>query len=375
MGIVIQPYTEEHVPEVRLFNQRLLEGGAPSDFQFPASSVPRWLPKLDGRRVYNEFFLAIDDAKAVRGTYVLKTQDFSIRGTVHTIGYYHHPFSEGIVNKTYARVGLQTLMNALRTQPLMYCLGMGGYDRPLPQMLIAMGWSHCLIPFYFKVIRAKAFLQNLQLLQSDNRKRLAANIAAVSGLGSFGINAYQRWKAMQAPRVTVPRYEPVPEFGSWAETVWQQSRGEYAMLAVRDLEAVQVLYPADNTRLYKLQVFLRNEPGGWAVVADTQMRDHPQYGNMRVGHIIDSLARPEDAGSVMTAATRFLADRGVDMIMSNQSHAAWITALESNGFLQGPSNFIFATSKKLTGILGPLEQTVTQVHINRGDGDGLYQYL
>jgi hypothetical protein len=77
----------------------------------------------------------------------------------------------------------------------------------------------------------------------------------------------------------------------------------------------------------------------------------------------------------MAAATRFLADRGVDMIMSNQSHAAWVTALESNGFLQGPSNFIFATSKKLTGILGALEQTVTQVHINRGDGDGLYQYL
>lgn len=374
MAIAIEPYVEDHIPEVKLFNRRLAEGGAPPDFRFPESPVPRWIPKVDGRKVYNEFFLALENGK-VRGTYVLKTQEFAFRETIRTVGYYHHPFSEGLVHKAYSRVGVQTLLNALQKQPLMYCLGMGGYDRPLPQMLIAMGWSHCLIPFYFKVVRAKAFLRNLQVLQSDSRKRLLANAATFTGLGPVAIGAYRMWKSLPFVFRTAPQYDLVPEFTEWTQRLWERSRTEYAMVAVRDPEALRVLYPAANKKLLKLRVSLRNEPVGWAVVADTQMREHPQYGNMRVGHLIDCLAESVHADAVVNAATRFLTEQGVDMVMSNQSHSAWRSALQSNGYFKGPSNFVFATSKKLTEVLGPAGEIVSQIHMNRGDGDGLYQYL
>jgi hypothetical protein len=102
---------------------------------------PRWLPRTAESRIYNEFFVAVDDG-IVRGGYALKTQDFFFPdGQIRSIGYYHHPLSEGIVNKSHAMVGTLLLRDAMQRAPLLYCLGMGGYDRPLPQMLIRLGWA------------------------------------------------------------------------------------------------------------------------------------------------------------------------------------------------------------------------------------------
>jgi len=40
--------------------------------------------------------------------------------------------------------------------------------------------------------------------------------------------------------------------------------------------------------------------------------------------------------------------------------------LRRSGFLEGPSNFIFAAAKKLAA----LSSAFDEFHINRGDGDG-----
>ncbi len=109
---------------------------------------------------------------------------------------------------------------------------------------------------------------------------------------------------------------------------------------------------------------------GWLVLLDTSMRQNKYFGNLRVGSIVDCLALPEHAFEVTHAATRLLEQRGVDLIVSNQSHAAWSTALRRAGFLAGPSNFIFAASKELAEVLRPFDVTMPETHINRGDGDG-----
>jgi len=73
---------------------------------------------------------------------------------------------------------------------------------------------------------------------------------------------------------------------------------------------------------------------------------------------------------VMRAAADCLADRGVDLIICNQAHGAWTVALRTAGFLAGPSNFIFGTSKPLQAGLSPLEPALGRPYIMRGDGDG-----
>ena len=74
------------------------------------------------------------------------------------------------------------------------------------------------------------------------------------------------------------------------------------------------------------------------------MQDHKQFGDMRVGTIVDCLAPPADAPAVMRAAAALLEARGVDLIISNQLHAAWSNALVHAGFLRGPSNYLLALS-------------------------------
>jgi hypothetical protein len=92
---------------------------------------------------------------------------------------------------------------------------------------------------------------------------------------------------------------------------------------------------------------------------------------MRVGSIVDCWAEPENALPVIQAAASALADLGMDLIVSNQSHRLWAEGFEQAGFLSSESNFIFAASKPLSALLQPFAETHTRMHFTRSDGDGL----
>jgi hypothetical protein len=98
------------------------------------------------------------------------------------------------------------------------------------------------------------------------------------------------------------------------------------------------------------------------------MQDHKQFGDMRVGTIVDSLGPPESAGAIVGAAASLLERRGVDLIVSNQLHSAWSRALLESGFRTGPSNYLLALSPAFAQAVGGANHD--QFHINRGDGDG-----
>jgi len=372
MAISIQPYREEHVPAMKEFNSRLREGGAAEEYSFPESAVLPWLPASGDSSIYNNAYVALDGS-TVRGAFEIKHQPFSLRGDVCSLGYYHHPLSEGIVNRAWTQVGLQMMMAALRTQPLLYALGMGGYERPLPRMLMAMKWSHMLVPFRFKVHHPARFLRQIQRLRTSTSRRWVANLAAASGTGWLAIEGMQWRGRTRATRGL--SFAIVEQLPGWADELWNACRNLYGLIAVRDLKSLAVLYPRANRRILRVEVTRGSMPIGWAVVADVQKNAHPEYGDMRVGYILDGLAHPENAGAVIAAATSVLEERGVDMIQSNQSHSAWVSALDQAGFLKRPSNFIFAAAPKLASKLEPFEATVAASHFNRSDGDGLYQYV
>src|SRR5205085_3455005 len=101
-------------------------------------------------------FLVVDGVN-VRGGYTLRAQDFSIAGQIRRVAHYRLPLSEGLVDKAYIGVGALMLRHALSQWPLLFALGMGGLDRPLPRMLQALGWSLKPVGFYFKVLNAPSF--------------------------------------------------------------------------------------------------------------------------------------------------------------------------------------------------------------------------
>jgi len=165
----------------------------------------------------------------------------------------------------------------------------------------------------------------------------------------------------------------VPEFARWADPLWERARALYAMTAVRDSESLRTLYPAANRKFTRLKVSRDGVAIGWAVVAEQKKK--PRYGDLRVGCVLDCFADPADGTPVVQAAVRALERRGMDLIVSNQSHAGWGDGFRRSGFLTGPSNFIFAASKSLAGLLAPFEEKGRLIHVTRADGDGLYQYV
>jgi hypothetical protein len=278
--------------------------------------------------------------------------------------------SEGIINNNYRQVGVQLLRDAIEKQPILYGLGMGGYDQVITRMLSAARWSMLAVPFYFRVVHPGAFLKNLTYLRQQVVMARAIDAARLTGLGWLAISAYQAAHRDRSRRDPSVAAEPVSDFSDWADEVWRRSRDEYGLTAVRDLATMRILYPASETRFIRLLVTRRAEPIGWAVVLDTALSNHKYFGDMRLGSIASCFGAPSDAVSVVAAAKAFLQSRGVDLIVSNHCHAAWCQAFRQTGFLQGPSNFILAISRDLTKLVESEGVRREDFHFNRGDGDG-----
>ena len=353
MPIVIQPFTEAWSAAVREFNSRLRAGGC-DEFVFPETPE-------SGRHE----FLVLDEGR-VRGGYILRAQDFSFGGQIRQVAHYRLPLSEGVIDKTYLGVGALMLRHALAQQPLLFALGMGGLDRPLPRMLQATGWSLRSVGFYFKVLRPARFLRNIRPLRKTAVRRTFMDLAAWSGAGWAGLQVLRLVKGSQGGAGDSPAtIEAFRNFGPWADELWERCHARYAAIGVRSSGILNNLY-AGEERFLLWRVIRQGTVIGWAVALDTAMQDDKYFGSLRLGSIVDVLALPEDAPAVMAAAAKELEQRGVDLIVSNQCHKAWADALRQAGFLEGPSNFIFATSKKLAA----LSSAFDGFHINRGDGDG-----
>jgi hypothetical protein len=374
MPLTIQPYRPEHEPAVADFNQRLRQGGEDENMVFYRWAEPRWIPRTAASRIHNDLFVAVDGG-IVRGGYALKSQDFFFPdGQIRSIGYYHHPLSEGIVNKAHAIVGTLLLRDAMQRAPLLYCLGMGGYDRPLPQMLVRMGWANCLVPFFFRVVNPTRFLRNMHTLRSSASRKLLMDVAAYTGVGWVGSKLFQGYRSLQAPNVTDVEIVEVASFESAEiadslQALWEQARSTCSFTGVHDAETLRTLYPRSLTHLTRLVLKRKGTVAGWAVVGER--RKDAKYGDMRVGSIVDCFALPGNLFAVVRAATQVLERQGFDLILSNQSHEAWGKAFNAAGYLSGPSNFIFAASKKLGELLSPFESIRPTMHLTRADGDGL----
>jgi hypothetical protein len=365
MPIEIQPYREEHQDAVKAFNQRLRAGTSDPNLVFYEHAIPAWLPPIDGSPLYNQYFLALEDG-AVRGAYGLQYERFCLAGQRgYTVACLHHPLSEGIVNRRYASVGSLLLRDAERREPMLYALGMGGLDRPLAKILKVMGWNLQLVPFYFRVLRPHRFLRQMNVLRESRWRRWLMDLGAFSGAGWLALTALQ---SAQRHFGGISAFEAtqVEQFPAWTDNLWLETKNEYALASVRDLQTLSRLYPSSEPHLAKLCVSRHGKPIGWAVVGER--RKDSKFGSLRVGSIIDCWAHPKNAAPVMLAATQTLEGQGIDLIVSNQSHKLWGTALKRCGFLQAESNFVFATSKKHSALL---QSTFADWHITRANGDGL----
>jgi hypothetical protein len=362
--ITVRPFTPEWRAAVQDFNRRLLAGGIDPDLLFPAEPAAEFTTG-PGSPLYQQFFL-IAEGDTVYGAYFLTHETWLVNGQACPVANYRLPVADP------ARVGINTviLRDALKRQPHLYCLGMGNYERPLPRTLAALKWPMFTTPFFFRSVRPSRVLRNIASLRSTRLRQLFFDAAASSGAGSGGIRLAQWIRYRPANGIQGVSADLVGSFDHWADELWEAVKHHYRMLAIRNSTVLQIRYPKEDPRFIRLRIRRDGTTIGWAVLLDTPMTGHKHFGNLRVGTIVDCLAAPEHAGIVVQRAAGILEQRGVDLIISNQSHTSWCNAFRRAGFLEGPSNRIFAASPQLGKLVDSLVENSGATHLTRGDGAG-----
>lgn len=369
MAIRIVPHSAELSSAVHAFNLRMRAGG--SGWGFYVDPDPDWIPKRQGQTVWREYYVALDDAKAVRGAFALKPQEWWVRGQTSVVTDWQGPFSEGSVNGKYATLGLRLVRDMLSKRPLLYSWGHGGNEQPMVQMLRTMGWLMHDTPFCLRVLRPARFLRLNAYLRSTPLRRAALDLLAFSGAGFLGLHALHALLRLKAYRRFRATAVEVPDFGAWADALWQRCRNRYRAIAVRDAASMNALAPAAGwPPVTRIRVERSGEIIGWALVMDTRMQNDARFGALHVGSIVDCLADPADTGEVVAAATAILRERGVDIIASNQSHPAWARGFAENGYLVLQNRRLFAASPALRQLLEPFAETAQGLHLTNMDGHG-----
>jgi hypothetical protein len=357
--------TSADEPAIRAFNGRLAAGG--EAFQFPKTRADLATPADPGAALWTEVWVA-REGDAIRGGFLLKHEMLVTRDKQQEVCNFQLPLSEGVVDRRYAMVGLSIAHQAIRQADALYCLGMGSMTRPLPRLLQRLGWCVEEVPFYFLVLHGARFARNIRALRSSRRNRIVLEVARRSGIASLGAVAWRfaaalaraSWRTTPAPRVRA-----VQSFDEITDRIQEDSRGEYAAFLDRGRAALEIKFPRADHRYHRFMVSVGDQDVGWLVATVTDLNDHKQFGDLRLASIVDGLLPKALVAAALAQLVRQLRALKADLIVSNQTDAAWVDALRCNMFVRGPSNFILGRSPRFLH-----ETPLAAIHMNRGDGDG-----
>ena len=366
MAIQVVPHAKKYSTAVEAFNRRMHDGG--SKWGFYTDPTPDWIPRSCHSRTWREYHLAVDDDANVRGGYALKPQDWLINGETQLVTDWQGPFTEAAIDVKYSPLMLKLFRTMLKDHPLLFSLGHGGTEEPIIDLLEKMKWDLHAIPFSFSVLKPFRFARLNNYLRTTPLKRLALDLLAYSGLAYVGLKLMSPGRLRKGQETET---EVVPEFGVWADELWERNRSKYSCLAVRDSEMMNALMPkAGWPGGTRLKISRAGEVIGWSIVHDKKMSDDPRFGSLHVGLITDCFSDPDDAASVIQASHDYLASQNVDMIYANLSHSAWIQATRDCGYLVLENRRIFAVSPALREKLEPYEETSKGLHLTNMDGHG-----
>jgi hypothetical protein len=349
---------------IREFNARLHNAGIP--FAFPANSADLMHRDTEGGDAPYQTAYVMSDGAAVRGGYILKHEQLFTHEGFFPAGNYQLPLSEGIIDRKYAIVGVQLIRDALSRQTALYSLGMGSPSRPLPQLLQRIGWTVSKVPFLFRVETAGTFTREIRWLRRRPATRCLLDLLRYTGvLAAYSALGRMRRRMFGARPPADVSIREVASFPGDIDRLFSRVRDEYGLLTDRRAAAMNKKLPPADARLSRLLLYKGTRLAGWVVFSRSQLRDHTQFGNMTLGCIVDGLGSSEDVPMLVAEACRRLEAGTCDLLVSNQSHPVWISALRRHGFLQGPSNFVLALSPDLAALAPD-----AVVHFTRADGDG-----
>jgi hypothetical protein len=361
-------------PAILRFNNRLQAAGRaevmPSEPELPGEA--RYRPK--GFAVCRRLMIA-EDGQEIRAGMMLFHHTLFVRGQEREFCWTHWPISEGLIDHKYSLTIVQILRKALAYQPFLLGLGAGSLDHHWAGIVLRLGWRHAAVPFFFYPVRAGKVLLGLRYLKTRRALRIGAVAAACCGLG-LGLTSLLALRRRLAASFSSCESSQENSFGEWTDRVFANCLADYGATVSRKATALNIVYPPDNSRFIKLRVIRRGtgEDVGWVVVVDTQMSGDKYFGDLRVGTVVDGFGSAVHVPALLRAAVEYLSTKGVDIVVGNFSHAAWVGACRRSGFFAGPSNYYFFVSPGASPLL-EAGCPLPEIHLTRGDSDGVGNLL
>lgn len=362
MKISVEEFQAEHEEAAAAFNQRMQRASAPAGFLLPLRAKPP--VQSGGVRVTH--YVALDEARHVRGGVICQAHPAIAGDSVAEAVNIQSPISEGIIDPAFTFVAPQLIKHTLRLSPLAFVVGMGSDRNPLPRLLKAMGWSIPAVPFYFRLLRGARCARQLAPLRSTRGRRIAAGLAAMTGAASLAPAFAHRVTPAAKDMASRFRAAPAERWSDWADQAWGTFAKGLSFGVLRTHDTLPFFYRFDgrSPRVYTIE---RNGSAeGWFGLKLTAMSNNEYFGDLVVATLTDCVGTADAVRAGMVLAAHAARENGADLLITNQQHRLLRDACAAAGWRQGPSNFLFATSRALTAAV-----QADTVYITRRDGDGL----
>src|SRR5215475_7217166 len=355
---------------VARLNSRLKAGGRdnemPLGFALPGEAQYR----PEGFPLYRRMIIA-EDGQEVRAAMLLCHHNVFIHGVRRDFCWTKMPLSEGIIDLKYSLAIVQLIKRALDYQPFMMGVGAGTSESEGHRFFVRLRWRCQPVPFFFYPVKVSNVLRGLRYLKNNPKLRYGAFLGAYSGLGA-GVSGLLALRRKITTGLSGYEDSVVEGFDDWADNIFYKSLSDYPVAIRSDATSLNIVYPPDDPRYIRLRVRRKGgkHDSGWIVVASKRMIDSHYFGDLKVGTLVDGFGLSQDLPALVAAGINHLVGIGVDIIVANFSHAAWVDACRRSGMFSGPSNFQLFVSPKG----GPaLEEScpLHQIHIARGHSDGM----
>jgi hypothetical protein len=351
-------------------NNRLKAGGRDDEMPLDPALPGEAQYRPEGFPVRRRMIIA-EDGREVRAAMMLYHHNIFIKGVKRDFCWTEMPLSEGVINLKYSLAIAQLIKRALDDQPFMMGVGAGTSAAEGHRFFVNLRWKRQPVPFFFYPVKVSKVLRGLRHLKNSSMLRYGALLGAYSGLGA-GMSGLLSLRRKIANSLSNCEDSVVERFDEWANHIFYNSLSDYPIAIRSDATTLNIVYPPNDHRYIRLRVKRKGAKTdvGWIVMATKQMSDNHYFGDLKVGTLVDGFGRSEDVTTLVAAGLNHLTGVGVDIIVANFSHAAWIKACRRSGMLNGPSNFQVFVSPQGAPALEESCQ-LNHIHVARGHSDGM----
>jgi len=329
---------------------------------------------LDGADPDDEFPVRLRRILAGDGTEIRAQQDFYehqlyIDGDANDFVWPRGPLSEAVLDPKYGMYGFALLRHGMRLQPFQMALAHLRLDEPPGSLFAGLGWKYDLMPGFIYPVRPAKVFRELAFFRSTPRRMQLSRLARFSGAAhalQAGLALHNKVSRLRRDyRVTeFDRFEP------WTDELWNSLVTKYKAVTRRDAAAMNRLYAPGDTRFRKYRVQKGGRDVGWFMTTCREMANHPSWGNLHTGVILDALADPSDAHDMLSLAKQTLLAEKVDVIISYWSHTRWKNAAKRLAFIPRQTGFYLFVSKAGQDRVLTKSCPLDAIHFTRSDCDG-----